>query len=117
MSKTEKKYKNADETLEIIEKVLDYNKNTPKHFQLASKVDKGKLEPKTEESIAEWVKLKNNKIPEIKKKEKNISNLLFKYYFTNYQNPSEIYKKLCETKDKENEDQLYSIKEVLIKIK
>ena len=35
-----KKNKNADETLEIIEKILDYNKNAQKYFQLASKVDK-----------------------------------------------------------------------------
>ena len=41
-----KKKKNADETLEIIEKVLDYNKNAQKNFPLASKVDKGKSVPK-----------------------------------------------------------------------
>ena len=28
-----------------------------------------------------------------------------------------MYKKLCNTKDKENEDQVYSIKEILDKIK
>ena len=42
---------------------------------------------------------------------------MFKYYFTNYQNPSDIYKKLRETKGKRNEDQVYSIKEVLNEIK
>ena len=81
------------------------------------KLIKGKSKPKTEESIAQWVKLKNNKIAEIKKEEKNINNLLFKYYFTNYQNPSDMYKKLRETKGKRNEDQVYSIKEILDKIK
>ena len=71
MSEKEKKYKNADETLEIIKKILDYNKNAPKYFQLASKVDKKKKsKPKAEESIAERVKLKNNKIAEIKKRRK-----------------------------------------------
>ena len=45
MSEAEKK-KNADETLEIIKKVLDYNKNAQKIFQLASKVDKEKSELK-----------------------------------------------------------------------
>ena len=40
MREKEKIYKNANETLEIIKKVLDYNKNAPKYFQLASKVDK-----------------------------------------------------------------------------
>ena len=53
----------------------------------------------------------------LKKEEKNIKNLLFKHYFTNYQNPSDMYKKLCETKGKENEDQVYSIKKILDKIK
>ena len=53
MSEAEKKNENADETLKIIEKILDYNKNAQKIFQLASKVDKRKSEPKTEESIAE----------------------------------------------------------------
>ena len=42
---------------------------------------------------------------------------MFKYYFTNYRNPSDIYVKLRETKGKRNEDQVYSIKEVLNKIK
>ena len=65
MSKKEKKDKNVNETLEIIEKVLDYNKYAQKFFHHVSKVDKGKSEPKTEESIAERVKLKNNKIAEI----------------------------------------------------
>ena len=59
------------------------------------------MDPKTEESIAERVKLKNNKIAEIKIEQKNINNLLFKYYFANYENPSNIYKKLREKKIKE----------------
>ena len=46
MNETEKKNKNADETLEIIEKILDYNKNIQKNFQSASKVDK-KIRTKT----------------------------------------------------------------------
>ena len=39
MSETEKK-KYADETLEIIEKILDYSKNAQNIFQLGSKVEK-----------------------------------------------------------------------------
>ena len=54
---------------------------------------------------------------EIKKEEKTIGNLLFNYYFIKYQNPSDIYKKLRETKGKKNEDQVYLIKEILDKIK
>ena len=42
------KKKNADETLNIIQKILDYNKDAQKHFQLASKVDKEKSKPKPE---------------------------------------------------------------------
>ena len=33
MSKTEKKKKNADDTLTIIKKIFDYNKNDQKMFQ------------------------------------------------------------------------------------
>ena len=79
-----KKSKNVDEALKIIEKIINYNKNTKKYFQLVSKVDKEKSEQKTEESTAERVKLKNVKIVEIKKEEKNINNKLFKYYFSKY---------------------------------
>ena len=53
-------------------------------FQLASKVDKQKSKPKTEESIAERTKLRKERIAGIKKEEKNINNELFKKYFTDY---------------------------------
>ena len=49
-------------------------------------------------------------IAEIKEEQKNIDNLLFNYYFIKYQSPSDMYKKLRETKGKKNEDQVYSIK-------
>ena len=62
MSEKEKKDKNADETLEIIEKTLDYNKDAQNYFHPASKVDKKKSEPRIEKGIADRVKLKNNKI-------------------------------------------------------
>ena len=42
---------------------------------------------------------------------------MFNEYFTNYKNPSTVYKKLCDTKGKKNEDQVYSIKEILDEIK
>ena len=61
MSKKEKKEKNADETLEIIKKILDYNKEAENFFYCASKVDKGKSKPKTEESIAS-IEIKKAKI-------------------------------------------------------
>ena len=63
----QKKNKNADETLKIIEKILDYNKDAQKIFQHASKVGKGK--PKPEESIAERTILRKEKVAEIEKKQ------------------------------------------------
>ena len=86
-------------------------------FHRASTVDKKKSKPKAEESIAQRVKLKNERISEFKKRRKNIENELFKYYFIDYQKPSDMYKKLPETKDKINEDQVDLIKKILDKIK
>ena len=40
MSEKEKKDKNADEILEIIEKTLDYNKDAQNYFHRTGKVDK-----------------------------------------------------------------------------
>ena len=113
----QKKKENAHDTLEIIKKILDYNENAQKFVQLPSKVDKGKTEPKTEESIAEKTTLRKGIVAEIEKEGKNINNELFKNYFTNYHSPSGMYKKLCKTEGKKNEDQVYSIKEVLNKMK
>ena len=53
----------------------------------------------------------------IEEEEKNIDNKLFKEYFTNYQNPSDMYKKLRMTEGRRNEDQVYVIKKVLDKMK
>ena len=110
-----KKDKNADETLNIIKKILNYNKDIQKISQLASKVDKGKSEPKTEESIAERSKLRRERIAEIKREEENANTLTFRYYFSKYQNVSDMYKTLRETKGKRHEDQVYLIKEILDK--
>ena len=65
-----KKNKNADETLEIIEKILDYNKNAQKYFQLSSKVGKGKSEPKqkSDRSIPKWVQVSEDRFNFIKLK-------------------------------------------------
>ena len=59
------------------------------------------------------LKLKRKKNSE----EKNINDSLFKCYFSKYQNPSDMYKKLRETNGKKNEDQIYLIKEILDKMK
>ena len=107
MSETEKK-KNGNETLEIIEKILEYNKDAQKEF--VSKVDKGKSKP--EWSIAERKILRKEMVAEIEKEEKNIDNKLFKKYFTDYQSPSDMYKKLRKTKGKKWWSSIYNQKNV-----
>ena len=49
----------------------------------------------------------------LKKKEKNINNKLFKDYFTIYQSPSDMYKKLGMTEGTRDEVRVYLIKELL----
>ena len=66
-----------------------------------------------ERSIAERTKLKRGRSDEIRRKEQNINNELFKKYFTDYQNPSNMYKKLSEKKGAVNEVRVDSIKKVL----
>ena len=70
MSDKEKKYKNANETSEIIRKILDYNKNAQNFFHRASKVDKRKSKSKIGESVAERIKLRRQKLNIIVKKKK-----------------------------------------------
>ena len=50
-----------------------------------------------ERSIEERIKSRRGRLDEIKRKEQNINNELFKEYFTDYQSPSNMYKKLSET--------------------
>ena len=42
---------------------------------------------------------------------------MFKEYFTIYQSPSHMYKKLSETEGERNEDRVYLMKEVLNRMK
>ena len=70
-----------------------------------------------ERTIAESLKLRKAKIAEIEGEEKNINNKLFKEYFTSYQSPSDMYKKLHETEGRRNENQVYLIKQVLNEMK
>ena len=53
-----------------------------------------------EESIAERAKLRKQRLNEIKQKEQNINNHLFKEYFE-YQSPSKMYNTLSDTKNTE----------------
>ena len=45
-------------------------------------------------SIAERIKLRKERFDEIKRKEQNINNELFKASFTDYQSPSSMNKKI-----------------------
>ena len=69
-----------------------------------------------EGNIVERIKLRKEGFNEIKRKEQNINNELFKAYFTDYQNPSNMYKTLSEAKDAVNEVRVDSIKKVLSKL-
>ena len=51
-------------------------------------------------SIAERIKFKKGNLDEIKQKEQNINNDLFREYFK-YQSPKDMYKKLIETENTE----------------
>ena len=53
-----------------------------------------------ERIIEESVKLRQRRISEIGQEKKNINNELFKKYFTDYQSPSDMSKKLRETEVK-----------------
>ena len=50
-----------------------------------------------ERSIAERTKLRREWLREIKRKEQNINNELFKEYLIDYKSPRNMYKKLSET--------------------
>ena len=51
------------------------------------------------------------------KKKKKHRQWIVKKYFTNYQSPSDMYKKLGKAEGKKNEDQLYAIIKVSDKMK
>ena len=96
----EKINKNTDETLKIIGKIRDCNKNVQKKFLRASKVEKKKSVSKktiVERNIEESVKLRRRRIAEIEEENKYINNELFKNYFTDYQSLRDMCKKLCKT--------------------
>ena len=69
-----------------------------------------------ERSIAERTKLSRRRLDEVKRKEQNINDELLNAYFTDYQNPSSMYKKLSQTKGAVNEFRVDSIKKVLSKL-
>ena len=71
-----------------------------------------------ERSIAEKIKLRKERFDEIKRKEQNIDNELFKAYLTDYQSPSDFYKKWSKTENaKMTEIGVDLIEKVLTKFK
>ena len=70
-----------------------------------------------ERSIAERTKLRRGKSDEIERKEQKINNEQFKVYFTDFQSPSNMYKKLGETKDAVNEAQVNYQESLIIYLK
>ena len=68
-------------------------------------------------NIAERTKLRKERLDEIKGKEQNVNNKLFKEYFISYQSRSNMYKKLSETENaKINQTKVDSIKKILSKL-
>ena len=63
-----------------------------------------------ERSMAERTKLRRGRFDEIKTKEQNINNELFKAYFNDYPSPSNMYKKLSEAEAAVNEVRVDFIK-------
>ena len=55
----------------------------------------------SEENIAKRTESIKGRLNEIKKKERDINNKLFKYYYSTYQNPSNVHKKLIEAEDEQ----------------
>ena len=70
-----------------------------------------------ERTIVERSKLRKGKIIEIEREEKCINNELVKEYFTIYQSPSDMCKKLGETEGIKCENRVYLNKEVLNEMK
>ena len=79
---------------------LDY-KNVPKEAMF-------------ERSIEERINLRRGRLDKIERKEQNMNNELLKAYFTDYQSPSNMYKKLSETKGAVNEVRVDSVKKTVL---
>ena len=70
-----------------------------------------------ERSIPGRIKSRKGRLDKIERKEQYINNKLFKEYFTDYQSPSNMYKKLIETENaKINKTKVDFIKKILNKL-
>ena len=97
----------------IIEKILDYNKIAQKNFQLASKVDKGKSEPKqkSDQSIPKWVQVSEDRFNFIKLKineKKDLATMIDNKRYT-LDDANELVNKIAKQKiDKNNVIKAYN---------
>ena len=77
-------------TLNILNNVVSIFTGTYLHYKYVPK------ETMFERSIAERIKLRKERFDEIKRKEQNRNSELCKAYFTDYQSPSNMYKKYVQ---------------------
>ena len=101
-----------DETLKII-KILDYNKRAQKIFLIASKVNKGKSEPKqkSDQSIPKWVQVSEDRFNFIKLKineKKDLATMIDNKRYT-LDDANELVNKIAKQKiDKNNVIKAYN---------
>ena len=74
------------------------------------------LKTEYEKIIAGRATLRRQRLAEVKKREENINNKMFNYYFK-YSSPSNIVSQLSDAKGELNKEQVYFINKQLTKIK
>ena len=100
-----------DETLEIINKIFNYNKDAQNFFHRASKIDK-KVRTKDWKKYAQRTKLRRQKdkefIKNIENKPKTINYNLFKDYLK-LESPTDLTKQLFRVKNKNKNNELVNV--------
>ena len=99
--KEKKKMKMRMKHWRLLKKFLITIKMLKTFFILHQKLIKGKSKSKIEESIAERVKLRKQKLNIIRKKKENINNGLLNHYF-DYLNAVIMFERLRNSSDKKN---------------
>ena len=112
ISEKEKKIKMQMRHYRLLKKFLIIIKKLKKFFIVQQKLIKKKSKPKIEESIAERIKLRRQKLDIITKKKEKINNTMFNYYF-DYSNPEIMFKKLRDESDEKNKKMVKSINKKL----
>ena len=100
-----------DKTLEIINKIFNYNKDAQNFFHRASKIDK-KVRTKDWKKYAQRTKLRRQKdkefIKNIENKPKTINYNLFKDYLK-LESPTDLTKQLFRVKNKNKNNELVNV--------